>query len=50
MSFYSFLKMHKQYVINNKVPHHWCLGEICEIPSWSVKRTRKQKQKRTDTY
>ena len=31
--FYCFLKMHKQYIYNSKIPHNLCLYEICENTS-----------------
>ena len=28
--FYKFIKKHKQYIFNSKIPHHHCLCEVCE--------------------
>ena len=28
--FYRFIKQHKQFVYNNKIPHYSCLCEVCE--------------------
>ena len=32
--FYRFLKVHKQYIYNSKIPHNTCLCEICENASF----------------
>ena len=49
--FYRFLKIHKQYVFNNKIPHHSYLCEICENASLLVKGLEnacKRKEIQTD--
>ena len=35
--FYRFVKMHKEYIYNRKIPHNTCLCEICENASLLAK-------------
>ena len=48
--FYRFLKMHKQYIYNSKIPHNSCLCEICENASLLGKGLDNGSKKSTDTY
>ena len=47
--FYRFLKMHKQYIYNSKIPHNSWLCEICENASLLGKRLDNG-SKSTNTY
>ena len=35
--FYKFIKMHKEYVFHNNIPHYTCLCEVCEMQYYSQK-------------